>query len=1126
MKNVVLFIFLIPCSLSAQVIINEIAPNNRYFFDEDSIYPDWIEIMNIDVYNIDLAQFSISDNSTNVTKWLFPDTVLYAGEKLIVFASDKNRRCFDCPDTGAYLHTNFKLSTGEKLILYSNAGELLDSVTIRDVYAGDVMVRIPDGGDWCLSNTPTPFAINDVVCYTDYAPAPEFITQPGNYPGGLNILLSGTDIYYTLDGDWPGLTGIPYDSGIAITSNTVVKMVVKKPGLLPSRTVSGTFLINAPTLLPIVSVSANACDMFAINPTCIGAYDTAEGWTVDNPQIPASVEYFTADHVQQFNKNIRFEVVGNSSIYFYDQHSLEFTVDEDFGDKDEFKYNIFEKSKPLDSLNAFRLRCNYDWGESLTRFHESVINEFAMPTYNIAPAFQHVASYINGVYWGHYTAREELDTYFLRNNYDVNTDSVVIIRSGAGLETWDVAEAGSIQEYNDLVTFFDTHDMTNPDDYNIALNLIDKYNWIDHFAFQSYINNVELAYNIRIFKSYDPDVKWKFIIWDATGSGIGFKSTSLGHTLTFAYLCEEINMMDDLMSNPEFKLDFINRYADLLNYYFTREKGDLIIDKNVAEIEAEIPYHRERWEPTNTISYTAIVNSYKNFYKYRAKYQRLDILDYFDLNNQVEITLNVSPPGAGFIKISTIVPDSLPWSGTYFDGAPVTVTAIPNPGFTFIGWDENAFISDTASITFTSNFTDTTSLTANFNGEAMGNPIQISELNYHSDSTADAGDWLELYNNSYLTINLSDYTIQNRFIFNKYTFPQNTVIPAYGYLVIAENKNKFQTIHPDVTNVIGDLGFDLKNDNDSIIIKNPAGRVIINCRYSDDFPWPETADGYGRTLEKNEMMIYPTLPSYWFAGCINGSPGSAYSPCNENPIIDEINYHSADLENAGDWFELINWDTTPIDLSGWTVKDKNGNSYKVPEGTILESEAYLVVFEDSGLFHAQFPSVTNAIGPLNFGFNNSGDVILLYDNNGALFQSVSFENETPYPLSPDGGGTTMQLINAADNLNDAFNWTESCPEGSPGAAFVTPCANSISDEAPISLISIRPNPATDIVTFTISELPGVGVLYVFDVTGKLVTTQRIESIATKVDVQTFNAGVYFVKMVFEDVQFTNSFVKN
>ncbi len=1126
MKNVLIIIFLLPCYLSAQIVINEIAPNNRYFSDEDSIYPDWIEIMNIGVYDINLAQYSISDNSNNVTKWLFPDTVLYTGEKLIVFASEKNRRCFDCPDTGAYLHTNFKLSSGENLFLYNNTGELLDSVKIKEVHAGDVMARIPDGGEWCLSNTPTPFAVNDVVCYTDYANAPEFITAPGNYPGGLEVYLSGSDIYYTIDGDWPAIAGLPYDSAITITANTVIKMVTEKPGLLPSRTVSGTFLINAPTTLPIVSVSANACDMFDLNPSCIGAYDNAEGWTIDNPEIPVSVEYFTADHVQRFNKNVKFEVVGNSSIPYYPQHSLQFTVDEDFGDVTEFNYNIFEYSKPLDSINSFRLRNNYDWGESQTRLHDAVINELTIPTHNIAPSFQNVVSYINGNYWGHYTAREEIDEYFLRDNYDVNPDSVVIIRSGAGIDVWDVAEVGSIQEYDDLKTFFDTHNMTNPDDYAMALNLIDKDNWIDHFAFQSYITNLEFPYNIRMFKSYDPDLKWKFMIWDASGGSLSYTDATLDNTFTNAYLSEEINMMDDLMSNAAFKLDFINRYADLLNYYFTPEKAADLINKHKAQIEAEIPYHRERWEPTNTLNYTGIINSYTNFYERRGKYQREDILAYFDLNKQVEITLNVSPPGAGYIKISTIVPDALPWSGTYFDGAPVTVTAIANPGYTFSGWDENAFIPDPASISFTSNFTDTTALTANFNGEAIANPIQISELNYHSDSTADAGDWIELYNNSDIDINITDYSLQNHFIFNKYTFPQNTIIPARGYLIIAENKEKFFAIHPGVTNVIGNIGFDLSNYGDSIIIKNQVGQVIIGFAYSDDFPWPETADGYGRTLEKNEMMIYPTFLSYWFAGCINGSPGSAYSPCNENPIIDEINYHSADLENAGDWFELINWDSTPIDLSGWTVKDKNGNSYTIPDGTILESDDYLVVFEDSGLFQTQFPSVTNAIGPLNFGFNNSGDVILLYDNNGKLFQSVSFENETPYPLSPDGGGTTMQLINAADNLNNAFNWTESCPEGSPGAAFVSPCVTGISEQTTVSLMSIRPNPAKDIVTFTISELPGIGQLYVYDVTGKMITSQNIVSLTTRLEVQTFNAGVYFIKMIFDDIQFTDSFVKN
>ncbi|MFZ1635051.1 MAG: lamin tail domain-containing protein, partial [Chitinophagales bacterium] len=257
-----------------------------------------------------------------------------------------------------------------------------------------------------------------------------------------------------------------------------------------------------------------------------------------------------------------------------------------------------------------------------------------------------------------------------------------------------------------------------------------------------------------------------------------------------------------------------------------------------------------------------------------------------------------------------------------------------------------------------------------------------------------------------------------------------------------------------------------------------------------------------------------------------GSPGTAFANCGENPIIDEINYKSSALEDAGDWFELYNWGAVDFALNGWSVKDENGNQFIFPSGTTIPAGGYIAIYQDAVKFNLQFPEVENKVGPLNFGFDGNGDVLLIYDAAGNIFQSVSYEDQAPYPLSPDGGGTALQLANIGLNLNIPSSWTESCPEGSPGAAFVTPCANSISDEAPISLISIRPNPATDIVTFTISELPGVGVLYVFDVTGKLVTTQRIESIATKVDVQTFNAGVYFVKMVFEDVQFTDSFVKN
>jgi hypothetical protein len=68
---------------------------------------------------------------------------------------------------------------------------------------------------------------------------------------------------------------------------------------------------------------------------------------------------------------------------------------------------------------------------------------------------------------------------------------------------------------------------------------------------------------------------------------------------------------------------------------------------------------------------------------------RSQIVDEFNLNGQVDITLDVEPAGAGVIKISTITPKTYPWTGVYFDGVPVTVTAIANPGYVFANWNND-----------------------------------------------------------------------------------------------------------------------------------------------------------------------------------------------------------------------------------------------------------------------------------------------------------------------------------------------------------------------------------------------------------------------------------------------------
>jgi len=94
----------------------------------------------------------------------------------------------------------------------------------------------------------------------------------------------------------------------------------------------------------------------------------------------------------------------------------------------------------------------------------------------------------------------------------------------------------------------------------------------------------------------------------------------------------------------------------------------------------------------------------------RIGYARDQIQSQFGLTKQVDITLDVLPAGAGKIKISTITPESLPWTGIYFDGVPVTITAIANPGYEFKYWEANSNLAVNDSISSITLNVDTTDI--------------------------------------------------------------------------------------------------------------------------------------------------------------------------------------------------------------------------------------------------------------------------------------------------------------------------------------------------------------------------------------------------------------------------------
>src|SRR4051812_25379789 len=94
----------------AQLIISEfMADNKNTLTDVDGEFSDWIEIYNTSLTNVNLAGWSLTDDSTHQARWFFPATNLTAKGFMVVFASGKTRAV-----AGAQLHTDFSLkASGE-----------------------------------------------------------------------------------------------------------------------------------------------------------------------------------------------------------------------------------------------------------------------------------------------------------------------------------------------------------------------------------------------------------------------------------------------------------------------------------------------------------------------------------------------------------------------------------------------------------------------------------------------------------------------------------------------------------------------------------------------------------------------------------------------------------------------------------------------------------------------------------------------------------------------------------------------------------------------------------------------------------------------------------------------------
>jgi hypothetical protein len=146
-----------------------------------------------------------------------------------------------------------------------------------------------------------------------------------------------------------------------------------------------------------------------------------------------------------------------------------------------------------------------------------------------------------------------------------------------------------------------------------------------------------------------------------------------------------------LVTSPDFRRDFINRFADLMNSTLLPAHTIERINQMSAILQPEIAEHTRRWRtPSSLTDWQSHVSLLRSYATNRPQYVRQHLTNQFKLAGTAKISLTVSSAAAGSIKVSTLAigpPDSMPWSGIYFKGNPFRISATATNGFRFLRWE-------------------------------------------------------------------------------------------------------------------------------------------------------------------------------------------------------------------------------------------------------------------------------------------------------------------------------------------------------------------------------------------------------------------------------------------------------
>ena len=354
--------------------------------------------------------------------------------------------------------------------------------------------------------------------------------------------------------------------------------------------------------LPALSLCADSLDLFDYNRGILvpgASYDPEDHdysgnyyQTGDEWERPCNVEFYeNGNHGINQQAGVRTQGLSTRR---YTQKGLKIFARKEYGKK-RFNYRFFNDTY-VASFKHLKLK-PFRGGWADIGCQDYLAGRIARNLDIDCLASRPMVLFLNGEYWGIYFLQEKPDERYLEDHYDVDLNTVNIIKSWGG----GLCEYGTGETMIELYRWIKEHDLADDDNYQYVTERIDISNFIDYEIFEIFSANLDWpANNVRSWQA--DNSRWRWIFYDgdaclfrlmngfdafanATYDGDEIYPSNSVSTLFFRKLLE----------NNSFKAQFLSRFYNLLRSEFSYSITQTYYNEIYNLLIDEIPNQADRF---------------------------------------------------------------------------------------------------------------------------------------------------------------------------------------------------------------------------------------------------------------------------------------------------------------------------------------------------------------------------------------------------------------------------------------------------------------------------------------------------------------------------------------------------